>query len=80
MPGQNSSRGKRQTKTSQYYYVYQGHSYCIEFNSQGTPISGCILQRDGSCLPISSGWDLIVKNNPPIPELQAVRLVELESG
>jgi hypothetical protein len=79
MPRHTKSKGKRQTNTFQYY-VYQGHSYCIEFDAQGILVGGCILQLDGSCLPISSGWDLIVKNNTPIPEIEAVRLVELELG
>ncbi len=79
MPGYKKSKSKRQPNTS-LYYVYEGHSYCIEFNPQGAPIGGCILQIDGSCLPISSGWDLIVKDNTPVSEVDAVRLVELGSG
>ena len=76
MPRHIKPKGKRQSKTTRYY-AYQGHSYCIEFDSKGNPVGGCILQLDGSCLPISSGWDLVVKNNTPIPEIDAVRLVEL---
>ncbi len=69
---------KKSFKPKFKYYRYENYSYRIEFDSDGIPIRGAILKSDGSWFLINFGWELIMKNNPAIPEIEAFRLAGLK--
>jgi hypothetical protein len=56
------------------YYWYQGYLYRVEFDAKGSSISGAILRPGGSWHTINFGWEIIMDNNTPIPEEEALHL------
>jgi hypothetical protein len=56
------------------YYRYEGYSYRIEHNPDGVPVGCSSLELDGSWLPVTFGWQVILDNNTPITEGQAFLL------
>ncbi len=55
------------------YYRFQGHSYCIEFDSEGKPIDGAVLSNN-IWTKTDLDLHLVTANNAPISEEQAYLL------